>query len=508
MKNTILLLIILSTIFSFSQNTNIKVVDKDQILGTNFISNTEITGSIYSFYQKIYDVYIDPLSSNMTVQLRGMSNDKLKKRGVIVGYNLRENKEKWSLPIDYSKSRLQQKGKDLILVGAYNSCKLDNNNGEKIWKSKNKIYIIDSINKIGIGYKWNDNTEYSNELEGINLDNGKVVWRREVNSEFGWDYINYLDKSTMLIIAAGIHKINIKDGKGWDYNTTTGNYLNGIGYDIFTGFMALRGSLPGSHEDNLVLDVVSNIIEDEESFYFSSIQKFSKIDKYTGDIKWSHYFKKGLPSKSYIFEENNQIYMINLGYAKKDNDPIYYGKPFIAAFDKTTGKQKYLTIIDDIKTPIIRFRNIKNHIYLAFEGKVLKYSIDNGSLINKKNAQDSIKYIDQENAYLKKEGHFVRFSDIMQNHILAFKENDRIISIDEELNYKEIAECKDLFYCYNQTDKHKFLNHDKITLILNNKGKKIAQVNASINSVILGDFLYDWHEESLIKIDLKEVIIH
>ena len=72
---------------------------------------------------------------------------------------------------------------------------------------------------------------------GINikvLADTQTLWReltllREIlpgkkilNGGCGWNDILYLNDSIVLIVAAGLHAINIKNGTGWDYIAITG----------------------------------------------------------------------------------------------------------------------------------------------------------------------------------------------------------------------------------------------------------------------------------------------
>jgi len=45
------------------------------------------------------------------------------------------------------------------------------------------------------------------------LKNGNVIWQRDLNREYGWNDVFYTNDSTMIVVAAGLHAINIKTGR-------------------------------------------------------------------------------------------------------------------------------------------------------------------------------------------------------------------------------------------------------------------------------------------------------
>lgn len=67
-------------------------------------------------------------------------------------------------------------------------------------------------------------------LEGIDLNNGQVLWKRELNGEYGWNDVFYTNDSTLVVAAAGLHSLDTKTGKGLglQYNyREKGLYRNG-----------------------------------------------------------------------------------------------------------------------------------------------------------------------------------------------------------------------------------------------------------------------------------------
>jgi len=506
MKLQILVILFLTfSIFGFSQTINNSVLYKRIIVGIDLRNNTELKGTEYTFSNNVFDIYANSSSNDITVQLRDSSGDKLENQGVFLLYNLNNKNIKWEKSISYNKARLLQKNDNLIYIKNNISYKLNLENGEKIWKAKNNLYYIDSVFNIGIGYKWNSNTEYSNDLEGVDLTNGNVIWRTEIDSEFGWNDIIPLNNLDIFIVSAGVHRINLRSGKKWSYNTTTGEYKKGILYDIQSGIMALNGFLPSAYEDNLVWNIVSNLIINTDYVYFSSKQKLSKIDKNTGEIVWSYYFKNDIPSKSFIFDNDSVIYMINKGEAVKNNNVIYYGRPFLAAFDKSTGKQKYISLIESENRRIIKYQQKEDEVFIAFNNFVCTYSLINGKLIKKKELSiEDTEYISSDLVFKKVDNKIVKNQDL--NRVFIFKNKNRIFSVNRALEIDTI-EPKNIYIKYLQSNDYYLYKTEKGVCLSDNKSKIIANLNI-LPRLVKGNKLFCWEDNKTIVFDLTEISIY
>lgn len=132
--------------------------------------------------------------------------------------------------IAYQTSNLKLFSKTMIFTVSNKSYCLDINTGNELWEVKNNIYLVSPIDNIGFGYNLKGLKVNSNEFEGIDLNNGQVLWKRELNGEYGWNDVFYTNDSTLVVAAAGLHSLDTKTGKGWDYNTIyreKGLYRNG-----------------------------------------------------------------------------------------------------------------------------------------------------------------------------------------------------------------------------------------------------------------------------------------
>jgi outer membrane protein assembly factor BamB len=513
MRKIIFGLSLLISITGFSQKNQIQVLTNEKIMGKSLVDSFVIKGVEYVFSDRIQETFLDTTSGFLTAQLRGLSkNGKwLNNTGNIVQYDIKNQKVLWSKKIAYQSSNLQQFSKTMIYTVANKSYCLDINTGNELWEVKNNIYFVDPIDNIGIGYKFKSSTGYSNELEGIDLKNGNVLWKRGLNREYGWNDVFYTNDSTMIVVAAGLHSINIKTGKGWDYNTITGKKdytgtaaANAVG----VGLGLLTGTFVMSTGHDLVRDLVSNTLTDSSSIYLASKEQLVKINKQSGETIWKFPFSNDLASKSTIFMNDSVIFMINKGMAFMGYRQLDFGKPFFAAFDRQTGKQKFLSLINVKDDPILSYQIQNGEIFLVFENRILKYSMETGNLIRerdfpKDNVGELRYFVGNQVFITNQNGDLMSLPQSDSTKVFVFTSLDKILSIDSELNISKTIEYADLSIYYLRTKDFKFIAKDKKTLVINNTGQRIAEIDATSNAFMIGNILYDTQDKNFNAIDLN-----
>lgn len=516
MRKTLLGLSLLITMTGFCQKNQIQVVNNEKILGISLIDSSVITGIEYVFPEKIHETFLDTTTGFLTAQLRGLSkNGKwLNNNGNIVQYDLTNKKLLWNKKIAYQTSYLQQFSRTMIYTVANKSYCLDINSGEELWEVKNNIYFVDPMDNIGIGYKYKSSTGYSNELEGIDLKNGRVIWKRDLNREYGWNDVFYTNDSTLIVVAAGLHAININNGKGWDYNTITGkkDYTGTVAANV-VGIAAgiLTGTFMMSAGHNLVSDVVSNTLTDSSFIYFASKEQLIKLDEQSGEIVWKYSFPNDLASKSSIYMNDSVVFMVNKGMAFMGYRQLDFGKPFFAAFDRKTGKLLYLSLINAKDEPVLSALIHNKELFLVFRNRLMKYSMKTGNVIAEKEfPNDSfgeLKFFVGNQAYITNQnGELMSLLQTDSTKVFVITSQDKTLSIDSDLNVTKTIEYDELSIYYLQTKDLKFIANDKKTLIVNDAGKRIAEIEATSNAYLVGSTLYETQDNRLIAIDMSELI--
>ena len=503
----------LITMVIYSQSS-LTITSNEKAGGRNYFTGNEIKVREYIFPERIEHSFIDTVSNLLTVQLRGLSkNGKwLNNSGDMIQYDLSNGQIRWTKKLNYQQGNIEQFNNLIIQTVGNKSYSLNIDNGENEWEAKNKIYYVEPIMKIGIGYQYKTTTGYTNTLEGIDLLNGERIWKREINREYSWNDIFHLNDSILFIVAAGLHSVNLKNGSGWDYNTITGkkDYTETVLANT-AGVVAglLTGTFFTATGNNLVRDVVSNVLIDSSNLYFASRERLVRLTC-DGQIIWSSPLPGDFTSKSAIFIRDSLIYLVNKGFAFMGYRQLDFGTPFLAAFKLKSGEQVFMNPISLKKDPVRSFEILKDTVYAIFKNRVSKFSMRDGSLISEHifniDTTGELMYFVGKQAYVKSDSLYycLPLSDSTR-HYLFTKSNKALIT-----NYKfEVLDQVDynqIYIYYLKTSDYKFLVNGNETTIIDNKNKKAAVINATGNSLLLGKKLFDIQEKSFVEIDLSDLL--
>jgi hypothetical protein len=491
--------------------SELPIQNGEKFIGKNLKTNKDILAKELLFPERIDHYQLDTTSGFLTVQLRGTSkNGKwLNSTGTIVLYDLFSKKVKWTKKINYGQSSLKQFGPIIIQTINGKSFCLNNDNGEAEWEVKNLISYVERDRKLGIGYLSNTFSGNTNSLEGIDLSNGNSRWKRLINREYGWNDIFHLNDSVLIVAAAGLHSINLRDGTGWDYNTITGakDYKSTIAANAAGAVLgALTGTFVMSTGSDLVSDIVSNVLVDSSMIYFASREKISRLD-HNGIVNWSFPLSKDQASKSSIFIRDTLLFMVNKGFAYMGNRQVNIGAPFMAAFNKNSGKQLFLTELDDMKDQINGFKTDKDTLILILNDRILKYSMINGSVILKKSFDVQItgelNYFVGDQAYLKNDNSFIPLllSDSTCNYL--YTKTGKILVVNDWLNITKQIDFNQLYIRFLQSGDYRFLAKGEETTVIDAGNQPITVLKLTGKALVAGSKLYDIQEKSFVEIDLK-----
>jgi len=475
------LLLVFST--AYSQTTKFQISNETKILGKNYINNSDIEGVEYVFPERIEDYFLDPSTNFLTVRLRGLTSDKkwLKNTGNILQYDLKNKKVLWSKHFSYLWNDLVQFSKTMIYTNMSNSYKLDPYTGKDLWRVKNKIFL--AYPNIGVGYKYNAWLGYVNRLEGIDLINGKRIWKRKTAGRWhGMSDLFYINDSTLLMVSFGLLTINKNTGMGWDYFIVTNA-------DSYSGLM-------------------SNVIADSTFVYMASSNQLVKLDKQFGNVAWKFPFRHNLTTKSTIFMDDSLVYMINRGFGFRGRQQVNCGRAFVAAFDRQTGAQKYFTLINKENGSILDLYLLKKEIILLFQNKMMKYNLETGTEISEKEFPEEdfgeLRFFIGQQVFIDNQhGYFFSLAQNDSTNLHIYTNEKKIVSVNNHLNVMNTIELEDTGICYLHVKDYKFIASEKKTFIINNEGKKIAELEITKDAFLIEDILYDIQDRSFIAIDTK-----
>ena len=510
---TILFLTILS-LKSLAQSTPVEVIN-NRIVGKNYILQNDIMGNEFVFEKRIHHSYVDSISGYATLELRKLSkNGKvLNLNGLIVVFDLKSKTVKWTKKIDYSVSRINQYGNIIIFTKGNKSSRLNIEDGSTMWEIKNDFYYVNPNKKIGLGYKYNGLAGNLHTLEGINMETGETIWQKELSREYGWNKIISLNESDVLVVAGGLHYINIVNGLGWDYDTVTGkkNYTETIAKNA--GGIAL-GILTGTYVfstgSNLVRDIVSNTIVDSSTIYFASKEKLISINKTDGTINWTYPIPEESTSKSTLIEHDSTLVLVNKGYAYFNNKLIDFGEPYMVKVDKNTGQKIYFENLGEKKNPIYDLKLDNDSLHVLFTDKLVNYALKDGvkgqSRTFDNDTYGTLSFFVGSQLYLKNADSIPKYATIYDS-INYFVQSSRgkTLKLDKTFNIMSEFNFEDMFLRQSIFRNHTFINKEKQTIVLDPNNNPIGELNMSFDFYRVGNFIYEIKDNHFIEVDLSQL---
>jgi hypothetical protein len=509
MKFILSLLLALSFI-SGSGQSNVAIYSNNLVSGKNYITGSDIISAEFVFPEKIFHSYIDTLNNGLTIELRGTGkNGKwLTNNGQVLIYDLTSRKEKWFRKLNYIKNSLEQTGDNVFLTAANKSVKLNFENGAEEWSMRNNIYLTNPKYNIVAGYRIPGT---SNSLEAYSLSGGNVLWKRDINREFGWNEIHHVNDSVIVISASGIHTVDLRNGSGWDYHTATGrNDYTGMVLTNVAGVALglLTGTFMYSTAHDVLTGIASNLLIDSSDIYLASREKVVSYN-HNGQCNWYNLLPKDMLSSSSIFADDSLIYLINRGYAYFNGRQVDYGTPFFAAFDKQSGKQIFMQETGKKKEQVMDYEVRNDELLLIFRDRLAKYNMKDGSPgLEKSYSGDTsgiFVSLAGSQVFYKSDSGYSPVTAIDTTRYILVTNKNKIIMFNNDLEPESFFNDDDLYVLFAQKGQFRFLNREDITRVINIKGEEVAELSATSNALIIGTKLYEVRDKSYIETDLSEL---
>ena len=215
--------------------------------------------------------------------------------------------------------------------------------GEKVWSSKYGTTITDRYDNVVVcEKKWGEYVAYD-------MSTGKELWQRTIacSKHYPWAdmYTDRHDRKSYYLKGDKLVKLNILTG-----DTICHSFSAGVKEPIKSRLSLVRRQMPTSWDfqseeefssaiGNFILTGThSNIIDTCNCLYVADARNLYCFDKNLKTL-WQTVLPDGMGSKSNIRIEGSRVCLINYGVAFQKGLIGRCGKPFIASYDKSTGKQ-------------------------------------------------------------------------------------------------------------------------------------------------------------------------
>lgn len=484
------------------------------IVGTDLMTGESITGTTYEFNERIYDYQPDTTFRTLTLQLRGLSkNGKyLNNKGLLASFDLNSKDINWTREVYFGNASIEQYNGVLFHnVGYGSTTRVEMTTGKDLWNSKVLIYTTIPGLNIAFGYKYNSFAQtFSEKLSCVDLTNGKVRWERKIDKSYGWDGIVNLNDTAILLVASGLHHLNLETGKGWDYEVKTGvkDYSKTVGANVAGAVLGLlTGSFVISTGHDLVSNLVSNVVTDSLYIYFASKDYITCLS-YDGRVKWRTELPKET-SHSTLLIDSTKVYLINRGEAKYNGRKCHFGEPYIGVFDKNSGYELSLSLFKLKKNPVLSYIAGKDSFNLIFKDRAICYSLKNNdyrTILNDAEQTGEFEYdVSKFATYIKSDSIIQSLHEFDPRAIYFMSNKGYVVKLNRSLEFERKIELSELYVCKWINESNSFLHHDNTIFVIDNAGKVVAELNLGKRIFEYQDKLYAVEANVLTEIPLNRL---
>lgn len=500
---------------------------KEFVIGQT-MDGKELMARGFEFDGMIRGYEMDTTATFFMVQIGHLTQNEqsYKNKGELVLFNYQEGKELWRRKVNYRNDQYSLLADGVLFNSkGIKSALLDLETGQERWNKKLFPYILDHQNSKIWAYK----NEISKKLECYETKSGKLLWTREIPQTYGWNYDGLVDDSTRLIVSDGMHLVNINDGTGQSYPMKTGttNYNAAVAMGalgILTGVLGGMFIMPMG--GNAVVELTSNVMREDSLLYFANQTQLLCLDNQL-KMKWGYPLPEDLTSHSQLFDYDDRLYMINYGsayranlrnlpstYAKKMME-VNIGRPFIACFDKNTGKNLYLNQLTKKKDRIedACLKEERNTLFLLFDDGISFCQLTDSSEIEvspwDEKVNGKLQGFIYNSFYMENTDSISFYRVTPSDSASCFVYNDRydVFEVNEEMEVIRTYSPQEMFFTDLNQDGYSVISCGGTQYLIDFNGKKMAELDLPFNLYMVRDKIYTLGEgrTKILEISVKDL---
>ncbi len=483
----ITVLAVFAFILSLRAQVHIQEMSNYEPVGRNLLNQREIIAFKETFDVTIQRADFDSVTNTVLLTLKDEvgKDEKIVDSGIChaVFFDLELNELKWRKKYYRNEELYIKRGPMVFKVKENDFFLADAETGEEQFKigtgmwpvyfDTEEGWMICMTGMKGLGSRRN--------LCRIDLKSRSRIWERDVKSAQEFEMSTKLNDSTLLFVGDGLYSVNINNGKGWRLETNMKEVNNGYGvYGLAFGMASS-------------VRVCSNPCVDGSDIYIAGIKRLIKVDR-NGKELWFARLPEKKTSLSRLFATKDYLLMVNMGYAPHSYSFYYtylgkWGKPFLAAYDKKTGKNVYMherkKYVDFIKD--VEFRDDES-LFLLFADKeghqsVERYQANTGALVGRKEvAPVVIQSSGSMNAFVgsdvcvKKDNQFVHLAEMDTVGVYVVCDNG-VLHLDGGLKSTDFISFNDLFVYNGKYGDLRFYSHGKETVVVDGEDREVATLD-------------------------------
>lgn len=298
---------------------------------------------------------------------------------VFVCYNVKEAKVEWSyIKRPHAHSFMLQNS--LLFNTGVGSVAINPRTEDEIWTNEKMLayageYIIHANPE--------RNIFLTSKGRAVDASTGKMLWDVPINLTYAGS-IQRKKGDTIFMIAEGLKAIDLSTGANWYQELETGvdsyegmDFVNGFG--VASVILFGGGSFQSSPDR--VKGMRSQLFSDESGNYLSGTKEIMCVTD-NGSLKWKKPLPVPLTGSSWITADDTAIYIINKGYGILGGRLVKADIPYLAAYDKSTGKQLMVVDLKAGDRNVVSAAHKDGYYYVSYDDELLCIDLSSHSIIS------------------------------------------------------------------------------------------------------------------------------
>jgi outer membrane protein assembly factor BamB len=475
-------------------------------IGKSAISINTISAKTFNLDYPLFAYKLDTLSDQIIFSARQTSDagSQYFSRGIFASLSCKKDSVKWLN--ESSLYDINISGNNLLLSNDIKTVKYNKLYGYDEFKYPSKIIYTFPQQNRGLIYSRTED----DILNCINLSTGNVSWSATIPKKADWVDTQFFNDSNLLIAASGIHAVNIKKGLLWSYPLVTSVTTNkSLIYSSakHNTIHKISTAIRTSSEENVITQLASNILKDEKHIYFAGKEKMIALN-HDGGIAWEIDLRNYPVSKMLISKTDSSFTLVNFGMAMHGDNFIIWGKPFILSIDPMSGKILNQFDLSNIEN-LVDFIKTDKSLIFAGKGVILeaKPGVSNLNTVLSLSGNkygEFTEFINGDEYYTFKEGHFVPLNFINDNLIYFKTDNNKIYGIDGE-NLKYEYHFTELYQFDKKIQDKTILKSQDKTLITSSNFELLFILNTTDNSIFYKNKLYFFNDRKIHVLNMSDL---
>ena len=346
-------------------------------IGIRMIDSTKVEAPYLTFGRTVYAMHGRPQVDYLLLMFREKpwDTDKWEPQGEIALLSLPDHQLLWTRPFNYQKQAVSLSRWGVLLLEGNNVSLLDKQTGETVWKQKMSLVKFDDTSRVVIGYKSNA----SSKLIGYDILTGKQMWTVKLphNENWGWGDVIRDDSTHLLVTCNNLSRLNLLTGELQVHEAKTG--VTDVKNALLQGLVAVAGAIgtaaltggmysyyPLYVGQNMITGLYSNVVKDDSVYFFSDRKHVACLDSTLNTI-WQTELPAKTATHASLLVDDSLVYMFSYGYGVAASGPKKMGRPFIAAFDKRTGKELFMNLLTMKKDIVSNALLTPSGVYMMFD---------------------------------------------------------------------------------------------------------------------------------------------